>query len=342
MSEPKVARHGEHVKPHYAPAPGASEGRAGTSTDEARKDGELSGVVTRYTKGERASSTPIAMGWIKNRYADAIEYTSSPEGMRGLLLMIALWGAAIGIGFGVWRLAEELTAENGFNGFVVFPPLLFAFGLYMLTLGIRTELFRPSDEPTLFDRAHRKVYRVFRQTHPGIAGLFKPWPLRAAEYDWDLIDVEHQAKLTTTGSTVTRYHALVFIVKRSAADPTIIDSFAVGNSLAMGEQTVPAVWEHIRRFMEERGPHLPPGESLADTTPPHTLWQSLGAVGPFGPKYKQWWYDHPFGMTCLHLILPLSLPFFTVWGVCNWLSHKTATPIKWPQEILQAVGAPLR
>jgi len=341
MSASKVLKHGEHVNPHYAPATGQTQSWAGKSTDAERKGGEVSGIVTRYSKRERASTTPVAMGWIKADYLDAIEYTGSPQNVRGLLLLTGLIGVAllsfIAIPFSsVYGLDDWFIRWTG--GFLVMPAMVFA-GICFIAWPARQELFRPADEPTIFDRAHRKVYRLFRETQPGFKGLFKPWPLRVCEYDWDLIDTEHTATLATTGSTVTRYHALVFIVKRSASDATIIDSFNIGNGMELGEQTVPAVWEHIRRFMEERGPHLPPGDRRAPAEPPKTLWQSLGAVGPIGPKYVQWWKDQLPFMILIHVLFPFFVPFFLLWGFFNWLSYKTATPVEWPQEVLDTVGS---
>jgi hypothetical protein len=339
MNTPQLNRHGGHFKPHYKPQTGQAEGQAGVSTDEARQDGDVSGIVKRFSKHESAGDTPIAMGWIKARYVGAIEYTGSPQGQRGILLLWGLFGAGIGFGFGFWRLEVELKSWPTL--FIVFPPMLLAFGLYMILWTTRLELFRPEDEPTLFDRKHRKVYRVFRETQPGWRGLFKLWPLRATEYDWDLIDVEHQAVLTTTGSTVTRYHALLFLVKKSASDPTIIDSFTIGNTMELGELTVPAVWEHIRRFMEEHGPHLPPGESLAPSQPPKGFGQSLAAVGPFVASYRRWWQDNAGFMILIHVLFPVFVPFFLLWGFFNWLSYRTATRIEWPAEVRAAVGAKL-
>ena len=343
MKQPRMARHGERVKPHYAPQPGQTQGHAGTSTDETRPDGKVSGIVKRYGKGERANNVAVALGLIKRSYADAIEYTGSPQSLRGIIMLWGLFGASISFGFGFWRLGREIAEldVDGFSFFIFLPPLFIAFGAYILLRAIRLELFRPKDEPTLFDRKNRKVYRVFRETQPGIKGLFKPWPLRAAEYDWNLIDAEHHAKLVTTGSTVTRYHSLLFLVRNSEQDPTIIDSFTIGNAMELGEQSVSAVWEHIRRFMEEGGPHLPPGETLAPAEPPQTLWQSLGAVGPIGPSYAKWWKNQAAFMILIHVVFPFFVPLFLLWGFFNWLSYKTATRIQWPEDVARAVGPAL-
>ena len=335
MSASKVLKHGEHVNPHYAPATGKTQSWAGKSTDEERQGGEVSGIVKRYAKHERASTTPVAMGWIKQSSREGIEYTSQRRGLRGIVLLAGCFYAGAAGAFGYW-----LTTLRHFGLFeLTVAGIAIVSAIMFIVWPTRLELFRPTDEPTIFDRAHRKVYRIFRETQPGFKGLFKRWPLRVCEYDWDLIDAEHTATVATTGTTVTRYHALVFIVKRSASDATIIDSFNIGNGMELGEQTVPAVWEHIRRFMEERGPHLPPGETLAPAEPPQTLWQSLGAVGPIGPKYVQWWKDQLPFMILVHLLFPFFVPFFLLWGFFNWLSYKTATPVEWPQEVLDAVGA---
>lgn len=340
MSATKVLKHGEHTKPQYAPAAGQAQSWAGKSTEEERKGGAVSGIVKRYSKKERASTTPVAMGWIKARCNEAIEYTGSPQNIRGQAMLGGLFGLAgcpVGIWIGMGGIHSKIGEIQVMGVGVLFATAVFAF--YMLVWPIRLELFRPIDEPTIFDRAHRKVYRIFRETQPGFKGLFKRWPLCVCEYDWDLIDAEHTATVATTGTTVTRYHALVFIVRRSASDATIIDSFNIGNGMELGEQTVPAVWEHIRRFMEERGPHLPPSEALAPAEPPATLWQSLGAVGPIGPKYLQWWKDQLPFMILIHVLSPFFVPFFLLWGFFNWLSYKTATPIEWPAEVLAATGA---
>ena len=212
-----------------------------------------------------------------------------------------------------------------------------AIACYIMAKAARLELFRPEDEPIIFDRKNRKVYRLFREIHLGVVGTFRHWPMRAAEYEWDLIDVEHNAELFTTGSTVDRRHALLFLVRKSATDPTIIDSFNVGSSFELSESTLSAVWEHIRRFMEEDGPHLPPGEAVANEERPQTLWESMGTVGPFGPRYMIWWREHRISMVLFHLLAPVTVPMFVLWGFLNWLSYRTAIKTQWPPEVLSAV-----
>ena len=340
MSGLIIRRHGEHINQVYAARSSSANG-AGNSTDLERPDGEVSGVVKRYKKHEEYTDSVTAIGLIKANYPDAIKYTGIAAHVRGLIIFFGVSGFAVSMGLGQMYLTSLIGRglQETFNQIMAFfACLLILAGIYFLLFTIRIEFFRPEDEPIIFDRKHRKVYRLFREVHPGVIGLFKRWPIHAAEYEWDLIDAEHNAVLTNTGSSVMRYHSLIFIVRKSETDPTIIDSFPIGNTVQLGELSVGPVWEHIRRFMEVDGPHLPPGESLNLEKPPQTLWQSYTQVGPLGPNYALTWKKMPLIMVFYHLLFPLFVPIFFFWGIFNWLSYKTATPITWPQEVLDAVG----
>lgn len=334
-----LRRHGENIHPAYATTSGEAS-LARSSTDAERPGEEVSGIVKRYKKDEVAAPNVTAIGLIKSSYVDAIEYTGISNHVRGLVIFFGVFAACGLIGLGQLFLFDLIDKglERFFDQILAFFSCVFiGLGLYFLFSAIRIEFFRPEDEPIIFDRKHRKIFRLFRQVHPGLTGLFKRWPIYAAEYDWDLIDAEHQAVLTTTGSSAMRYHSLVFIVRKSAENPTIIDSFQIGNTVQLGELSVPLVWEHIRCFMEQAGPHLPPGECLNVNKPPKTLWESWIEVGPVGPAYTRTWKSVPFFMVVYHLLFPLFVPLFFFWGIFNWLSYKTATPIAWPQEVLDAI-----
>lgn len=212
------------------------------------------------------------------------------------------------------------------------------FGLTALLFGIRHEFFRPMDEPVIFDRKNKKVYRLFRESHPGMKGLLRHWPMRAVEYNWRLIDAEHIATVAVNTAIAQRHHSLLFIVRKSKSDATIIDSFVVVHGIQLGEASVGPVWEHIRRFMEEDGPHLPAGETLYQEAAPKTLWQSLGTVGPIGPRYILWWKEHAVFTAFLHVTAPFVAPIFLFWGLFNWLSYKTAVQTHWPKEVIQAIA----
>lgn len=348
-----MLKHGEFVAPAIAlledreTAPNKVDAQAHT------------GVLERFSKGKRASDTPSAMNSVATVFKDAIalQQAGASAQMRGFILMCAL-GAA---GIEIWivpkmlRLAVEILQTWPRHWFlaiemaialllalVVFPRWILAF--------LSSDLFAPEDQPTVFDRKHRKVYRLF----PPLDGSADTWwkrlrlqpiALQAIEYDWACIAAEHRSTLASTGQTISRQHSLTLVVrdyrKPNEKEGRLLDEFDVGNSLGMGENTVPMLWEHIRRFMEDGGPGVPHGEQLQIFERPRSLWQSMGVVGPFGPKLGWWWKTNRFPTILLLLLFPVTLPFFTVWALCNWISHMTMRKVIWPQEVLERVGRPL-
>jgi hypothetical protein len=262
--------------------------------------------------------------------------------LRGLVQLNAVLGAAMFVPALIYfgeTAYDTAWLERFIIGGLIFIPFCYAFLAWLAVYAIRLELFRPIDEPTIFDRKHRKVYRIFCEAQPGLKGLFKPWPLRACEYEWDLIDAEHNARLVTTGSTVRRDSSLVFNVRKSVDDPTIIDSFNIGNSLIFSlDETVAATYEHIRRFMEEGGPPLPEGESLPQPKPRKGFWARVWLATPFSPSYWRAWRDELPMMLLAHVVFPLTIVLGGLWLFFNWLAVATSRPIEWPPEVVAAVG----
>ena len=341
-----ILSHGKRIRIEYFPLPGTTESAVGESTEEQRPGGQLSGVVSRYKKDESGFFSPQALGWIKGNYQNAIEYTSIIKELKGMpfaygIFSMMIPAAGIYMSFTIFLFVNKFDFFSFFYTIIGISTLIasLAFGAYIFLLFMRFDLFRPSDLPIIFDRKHRKIYRILREEQPGFKGAFKNWPLVVCEYDWDLVDAEHEAEIFTTGGGITHNHFLMFLVRKSKDDPSIIDSFQIANASSLSNELTDSMWEHIRRFMEENGPHLPtPDEPLASMEPPGSWWQSMGAVGPYGPNYFQHWRDAP-GMTLvLHLLFPVTLPMLFLWGTGNWLSYKTAIPVEWPEEVLAAIG----
>lgn len=344
MFIPTLLLHGERVHSEYGPLEGSRNGSAGLSTDADRQIAGADGIVRRYKKHERAATSVSAIGWIKTTYKHAIEYTGLTKQLKGVAFF---WGVFAGLGLAPALVACGIFMMSIGNFKDIFLLTLGAamalgslgFGFHMVASMLRLELFRPEDLPVIFDRKHRKVYRLMREEQAGFTGAFKPWPIMACEYEWDLLDCEHQAQVFTSGATVSTNHFLMFIVRKSIDDPTIIDSFQIANAASLSNELCDSTWEHIRRFMEENGPHLPsPQEPLADMTPPLSWWDSMGAVGPFGSNYVKFWTDSPLYTIFMHMIFPISIPMFFLWGTGNYLSFKTAIAVRWPAEVLTAIG----
>ncbi|USX11316.1 hypothetical protein NHH88_16470 [Oxalobacteraceae bacterium OTU3CAMAD1] len=304
---------------------------------------KLSGVVTTYKKGTPASTSAIGLNLIKKEFHDSIEYKGSADGSRG---MVAFFGSLLllGVGCADFMFIDGLIKRFSWFDFVVTFSIL-AIGntiaFFVFLKALRTEFFRPIDEPIIFDRKNRKIYRILSETKPGWRGLLSSWPLKVVMHDWDLVKAEHHVAFNADGSTLNRMHALVFSVQKSDHDQTIIDSFMLGNSIHHGEQTVPAVYEHVRRFMEEGGPRLPPGEMITNIEKPASFMQCMARSGPYGENFKKWWKNARFLTIIWLFFFPITIPIFTLLGIFSWLSYSTSISISWPAEVLTAIGPEL-
>jgi hypothetical protein len=310
--------------------------------DPANADKISPGVISRFPRKSTAANLGVSAGLIKTCFNEAIEYKGIMDGTRGVFLYLGL----VCITFILWTSIDSTLFSIQWAqhwplhiGTFLYISIALPFGIYFFLKSVRFELFRPIDEPIIFDRKNRKVYRIFREVIPGWKGLMRRWPLKSATYDWDLIDAEHHAAVSANTSTISRVHALVLIVRRRATDPTVEDSFTLGSG-QLGEVTVPAVYEHIRMFMEENGPHIPLGETISSSPPPATIWQCLASVGPYGENFRTLWNHHKVWLTIIILFYPILFFFMTPVGIFAWLSYKTSVPIKWSQEVMEAVGSP--
>ena len=316
-----------------------------------------------YQQTLRAAEETTTGSWVRAVYPDAMEYTTSSKSVRGIVfLMGGIGGALIAFfaaGQSLFGLIKDLNSPSGeglswFQLFVALPlDLLFlAAGVWALRHFGRLEFFRPLDLPILFDRQRRKVYRLVedlddkgKPKHRGQALVI--------EHDWDDIVAEHHVSTATTGSSAQRHHTLLLMVRdKNPGDfqgpitptnlPPYVDGFALGDGKVLTEFSTPRVWEHVRRYMNENGPALPPGEALADTTVPVTWWDSLGAVSVFGPGYVKRWRESWGWMLIVHLFSPVMFPLALLMATTNWASYKTAYPVQWPQEVLDKVGPPVQ
>ena len=301
----------------------------------------VSGIVERYAKNRPAAQSAIGFGLIKNTFKDAIEYKGITDGSRGVLTLIGF--TCLSFMFFIIIdllpiLAEGLKEPLVFIASLLFIFLAGTFSVYFFLRCVRMELFRPYDEPIIFDRKNRRVHRIYRMVEPGWKGLLRSWPLASASYDWDQIEAEHQAVVNANTSTISRTHALIFNVSKSPTDPTIVDSFTIGTSMELGEVTVPAVYEHIRKFMEDSGPHLPHGESASISEKPTSFLQCMARTGPYGENLKKWWQNARILTILGFLLFPITFPIVTLLGIFSWFSYATSIPISWSSEILAAVG----
>ena len=120
---------------------------------------------------------------------------------------------------------------------------------------------------------------------------------------------------TANTATINRIHALLFSVRANDADPAVVDGFKIGSNLEMGDVTVAPMYEHIRKFMEEKGPHLPDGENTAKKIKSPTLSECLANTGPYGQTLKHWWANVRVLTIFAFLFFPITFPSLTLLGI---------------------------
>ena len=222
--------------------------------------------------------------------------------------------------------------------------MFLCIGIASMLSYARRDFFRPLDLPILFDRERRKVYWLDQLPPGGLFDMFQRWPIRYTECDWDTLVPEHHISTYTSGTSAHQKHTLCLMVPHASPQAAakshtpFANGFLLGNPMTLSATTTPALWEHLRRYMNEAGPPLPPGEYLCDTQPPTTLWQSLGAVSIFGPGYVMRWKTQPIMTSFIHLFSPLFLPLAILMACTNWLSYKTAYTVPWPAGVRERLG----
>lgn len=321
----------------------------GTQDDWIDSNGDATprGEMHPYDKRERLAVAPGALGAIRQTYRDAIAYRTVARDVSGIgLPTLVLMGLPIGGGLlvisvgAIPYLAQQSASVLKWTGLLAILPVLVYAGIAMIRLSVG-DWFEPEDLPVVFDRRHRKVYRMLRESPAGLSAMFKRDRLLVCEYEWSLVEAVHRVQDDDESLHGPLSHTLTFLVRKSQQDPWVIDSFVLP-STSMDEAKVAPVWEHIRRFMEEDGPHLPhPDEALVPPLPPRSWWASLHEVGVFKPWFLAHWRDSPLLSLCSLVLLPVSLPLSLLWGTGHYLAARTAIPVRWPDVVAQRLGAPL-
>lgn len=147
--------------------------------------------------------------------------------------------------------------------FVLLPPFfMLAISLLGLTFCLRTTFFSFRDLPALFNKKSRTV----TITKPRSISFLKFWQSggvgRRATYSWNAVQVRTYKTMQMMGETSRESFNLTLL----CADPDNPHAFKDFTYLGYVETWEDAplwrLWEHIRRYMEEDGPPLQPGERL--------------------------------------------------------------------------------
>ena len=212
-------------------------------------------------------------------------------------------------------------------------------------LGLRNDTVAFRYQPVLFDRRASKVHVFVAEQ----LIWWKFWqlmpPSHVQSFDWSCIRGEVTEFAVLGGGGVPRQHyGLVCAVVEKPGSKKVVARFGVGMSAVWGSNSMFQRWEHIRRYMRNKGPALAPGDSLYKDESTFKLWPALTFLQPLlGPGSGIYWtgeavgglwfFTIPFG-----LLILIFLPFTVVAGLLRLISHYLKYEPRWPKEILKSVG----
>jgi hypothetical protein len=290
----------------------------------------LSGLLQRYKKKTSLAGPVDHWGRLTGVYAHTIEFQRMPFlGGGGFWLTYGFVAGVLG------TLFLQALVVPGFLELRAYASIAFWQTVAWLPfiLFAYLELFSPADSPIYFDRKQRKVYKV-TSVGPRRWRCVGPRKAILTAYDWSLVDAEHHVSVQASTATAQRNHHLIFLVRKSSGDPTIIDRFEFTNV-----EIVSALWEYIRRYMEEAAPPLTPGEFPPQSTMGvYKPWSDLGGVVPFLDQPARRWRERPWKTFFQCLAIPLAVPLYVLWLFFNRLTVWTAQKVEWPEQIVDAIG----
>ncbi|MGI9573440.1 DUF6708 domain-containing protein [Alloalcanivorax xenomutans] len=143
--------------------------------------------------------------------------------------------------------------------FLIFPILFTLLGIVF----IRRAFFSPSDHPALFNRKTRQVHVIPVKPLNFLKFWEKGEPGKMKTYSWDNVTARTYRRLDVPGGTVARTETAMELLCMTDENPKVVDEMvSLGMTGTWSDNSQVALWEHIRRYMEEGGPPLQPGDQL--------------------------------------------------------------------------------
>ena len=202
----------------------------------------------------QASSCEAVVTVYPNAIAVGGPAGTSDAGSNGILgIAIFIVGIALSI------MMLMVTKLHPFSLLFVFMLVSSLFGL---SFAIRMTFFSFRDLPALFNKASRTV----TITKPRPVPFLKFWQPgivdRVTTYSWDAVQVRTYKTMQMMGETSRESYNLTLLCADSDKPHLFKDFTYLGYVETWEDAPLWRLWEHIRRYMEEDGPPLQPGEML--------------------------------------------------------------------------------
>jgi hypothetical protein len=269
-------------------------------------------------------------------YENGIAFIDDAGAMEGYLTILFGMGGA----FFIW-MSVGFIMTSGFD----FLTILSLLVVVMCLLVVRADTVAFRYQPVLFDRSAGKVHVFVAEP----LTWWKLWQLKplshVQSFDWSCIRGEVAEFMVLGGGGAPRKnHNLICAVVEKPGSRTVVARFGAGMSSVWNGNAMFQRWEHIRRYMLEKGPALGVGDALYKDESAFKLWPALTFLQPLlGPGSGVYWtgqavaglwfFTIPFGVFTL-----IFLPFTAVAGLLRLISHHLKYEPRWPTEILASVG----
>jgi len=224
----------------------------------------LNGTITRVAPEDKKQSVHESASSCDSLLAvhpDAIEI-GAPMGTgevvgNGNTFIVFSFGI---LSMGVWFLVEAAIWLESF--FLVGGSIFFAMGFLFGSFALRMSHLAPRDIPVVFNRKTREVSIC-------VLGRLRFWRFwervgidKVITTSWDDLQARSYKIMQLTGEAARDTHVLRLLWGESQ-NPRKLEGIALIGYLGWYEDAALwRLWEHIRRYMEEGGPPIQPGESL--------------------------------------------------------------------------------
>lgn len=292
------------------------------------------------SRDRTACEHPHANGLINAVYLNAIEICGNLGSVKGLGVLFGSMALAAVVAMVIAMkmvLTPDMTHPNPQMHVIQVEDAIFAFFIFLVALlaavgaaiFLRRDIFTYRDEPILFNRRTRKVHFFRRRIN--MMRPFSPWPVVVDTYDWDCIRGEVNGGVALIGSVAMMRYWLYLAVSDRPNNGRVIDRFVVG--MAFREQVLlAAIWEHIRRYMEEDGAPLQHGDTL-NFSQNFSHREAWAVAFPFLSKSEVLRKD-----IMMNFLMFIGLPFSIILGLCTWIAEVTCRNPQWPQDVLDQTG----
>lgn len=296
------------------------------------------GAVLLLQSFVRISRAPQSGGGIVRAYRDALEYA---DGSLALLGFPTLGALMVSVPFWFLILTGQVSSVIARPSSLfsqMLDTVMFLICVVSIVILLRMDFSGPRYSPTLYDRGSKKVH-----VYVGGSSFFGLWPsflggkARVDSYDWSCVRAEVRPFNVRGSNYSQKLASLHCIVLAGPADTNVVGQFVTG--FISGRDSVQSLinrWEHIRRFMEEGGPHFT-GDDKPQTWVEHfSLGRALGEGQPFFAAEGEG-RSRSFWAALLLVFVPVTASF----GLLRWIVFHMKEAPRWPKEIAAGLGAPL-